>query len=124
MNIIDHSSFVDDKGEITFVERIRGTLRHGSSWYADMQAQETVVSRLENALDDSFTLIRNHILPGLDIPIPLTLVGPSGVHVIYASGIKGIYQAHIPLCNKKGVYDIHICIAINIRSNGKKGGWG
>ena len=39
MIVKDYSAFVDEKGEIPLVERIRGTLKYGSSWYADIQAQ-------------------------------------------------------------------------------------
>ncbi len=93
MIIKDLSTFLDEKGEINLVERIRGTFRYGSIWFADMQAQELIIKRLKPALDDEFTLIRNLNLPGLDVSIPLILVGPPGVQVITASALKGIFQA-------------------------------
>jgi hypothetical protein len=93
MIIKDHSSFVDEKGEIPLVERVRGTLRYGSSWYSDIQAQETVISRMQSALDDEYTLLRNLSIPGLDVTIPIVLSGPPGIQVIYTSALKGIYQA-------------------------------
>lgn len=93
MKVIDYSPFLDERGEVPLTERIRGTLRYGSSWYTDIQAQDTVIRHLQSALDDSFILLRNHTLPGLDVPIPLVLVGPVGLQVIYATGTKGIFQA-------------------------------
>jgi hypothetical protein len=94
MKINEYSPYLDEKGEIPLVERIRNTVRFGSSWYADQQSQETITSRLQMALDDSFLLLRNLTLEGLDVPIPLILVGPTGVHVIYPSSLKGIYQVN------------------------------
>ena len=93
MIVKDYSAFVDEKGEIPLVERIRGTLKFGSSWYADIQAQEMIIERMQAALNDEFLILRNLVLPGLDVPIPLVLIGPAGVKIIYVSAVKGIYQA-------------------------------
>jgi hypothetical protein len=93
MIIKDYSSFVDEKGEIPLVERIRGTLKDGSSWSADIQGQEHVIARMQSLLDDQYILLRNLVLPGLDVPIPLILVSRAGIQVIYVSAVKGIYQA-------------------------------
>ncbi len=93
MIVKDYSAFVDEKGEIPLVERIRGTLKYGSSWYSDIQAQEMIIERMQTALSDEYLVLRNLILPGLDVPIPLVLVGPAGVKIIYVSAVKGIYQA-------------------------------
>lgn len=93
MIVKDFSTFVDEKGEIPLVERIRGTFRFGGSWYGDIQAQETIINRLQNALNDEFILLRNLTLPGLEVPIPIVLAGPTGVQTIYGSSLKGIFQA-------------------------------
>ena len=93
MIVKDYSAFVDEKGEIPLVERIRGTLKFGSSWYSDIQAQEMIIERLSTALNDEYIALRNLVLPGLDVPIPVVLIGPAGVKIIYVSAVKGIYQA-------------------------------
>jgi hypothetical protein len=93
MIVKDYSSFKDEKGEIPLVERIRGTLKDGSSWFADIQGQEHVISRMQSLLDDQFILLRNLVLPGLDVPIPLILISRAGLQVISVSAVKGIYQA-------------------------------
>jgi hypothetical protein len=93
MIVKDYSAFVDEKGEIPLVERIRGTLKYGSSWHADIQAQEMIIERMQTALSDEYIALRNLVLPGLDVPIPLVLIGPAGVKIIYVSAVKGIYQA-------------------------------
>jgi hypothetical protein len=93
MIVKDFSTFLDEKNEVSLTERMRGTIRYGSTWYTDIQAQELVITHLQSALDDNFILLRNSTLPGLDVPIPITLIGPPGVQVIYTSSIKGIFQA-------------------------------
>ncbi len=93
MNVKDFSHFLDENGEISFVERIRGTLKYGGSWYRDAQAQEMIISRLQSHLDDEYTILRNFTLPELDVTIPLILIGPTGLHVIYGSAQNGIYEA-------------------------------
>jgi hypothetical protein len=93
MRVNDYSPFLDDQGEMSLAERIRGTLRFGTSWFADTQAQTTIINRFEKSLDDSFVMLRNLVLEGLDVPIPLILIGPPGIKVIYTSSLKGIYQA-------------------------------
>ncbi|HJS30034.1 MAG TPA: hypothetical protein VJ768_10455 [Anaerolineales bacterium] len=93
MIVKDFSTFLDDKGEVSLTERMRGSIKYGSTWYADVQSQDLVISRLQSALDDDYILLRNFNLPGLEVPIPITLLGPTGLQVIYTSSIKGIYQA-------------------------------
>ncbi len=74
-------------------EKFWETLRLGKDWFEDMQAQEEVVAFLGKALDNRFVLLRNVTLQGLEIPIPLVLVGPPGVWVIYTSAIRGLFRA-------------------------------
>jgi hypothetical protein len=44
-------------------------------------------------LGNSYTIIRNVALPTLYQPIPWVLVGPAGIHVYYASNLKGVFRA-------------------------------
>jgi hypothetical protein len=59
----------------------------------DMEAQDQVMMRLERVLGEEFTLIREIKIPGLGTPIPMALVGPPGIYVIYASSVKGSFRA-------------------------------
>jgi hypothetical protein len=93
MIVKDFSNFLDDKGEVSLTERMRGSIKYGSTWYADIQSQDMVISRLQSTLDDDYILLRNFNLPGLEVPIPITLIGPTGLQVVYTSSIKGIFQA-------------------------------
>ncbi len=92
MQIIDKSPLVSEDGNISFFDRIRGSLQYGRSWFADMQAQEEAIRAL-SSLDNRYTLLRNLTLPDAGVPIPLILVGPTGVWVIYVSNLRGVYRA-------------------------------
>jgi hypothetical protein len=58
-----------------------------------MESQEGLIAALEKALDNRYNMLRNVTLEGLDIPIPLVLVGPPGIRVIYPSAARGIFRA-------------------------------
>jgi hypothetical protein len=65
----------------------------GGAGQAELDAQDQVAMRLERALSDEFTMIREVKLPGLDTTIPIALVGPPGIYVLYASAVKGTFRA-------------------------------
>lgn len=93
MEVIELSKFRDDEGKINFDGRIRGTLRFGVNWYAEMEAQETITRRLNRTLGDGHLLLRNVPLIGTEVVAPMILFGPQGVRVLYPSAIKGTYRA-------------------------------
>jgi hypothetical protein len=72
----------------------RARSRLSQSWsQKEARAQEVVINALQKVLDNKFVMLREVTLEGPDIPIPLILVGPTGVHVIYASTLKGVFRA-------------------------------
>jgi hypothetical protein len=93
MRVIEQSEFVDDLGNITLEHRIRGTIAHGLSWYNQMQAQKSLTQRLSKNLGSEYVLIRNALLPGTPLRIPLILVGPTAVRVMLASPVRGVFRA-------------------------------
>ena len=93
MKIIDKTSQQDANGNIGIVSRIRGTLKYGLSWSAELEAQKTVISQLERLLEKGFVLIRNFTLPNSEIVIPIILIGAGGVWVIYVTHVKGNFEA-------------------------------
>jgi len=93
MRVIEQSEFVDDIGNITLEHRIRGTIAHGLGWYSQMQAQKALTQRLSKTLGNEYVLIRNALLPGTPLRIPLILVGPTAVRVILASPVRGVFRA-------------------------------
>lgn len=68
-------------------------LRTDRLWAQDTQAQEGIISLMQKSLDTRYTLLRNVLLEGLEIPIPLVLVGPPGLRVLYVSGERGVFRA-------------------------------
>jgi len=93
MRIIDKTQFQNAQGEVEMIGRILGTLRYGFSWYPELQAQKSVILQLERLLEKGFVLIRNFNLPGSEVIVPMILLGPNGVSVIYATPLKGFYEA-------------------------------
>ena len=93
MKIIDKTPLHDEKGQLSIVGRIQGTLKYGLSWTAELEAQKAVVSQFERIFDKGYVLIRNFTLPNSEIVIPIILLGPSGVYVIHVTTVKGLFEA-------------------------------
>ena len=93
MKLIDKTPLQDDKGNISFVARVQGTLKYGLNWSAELEAQKTVIAQLDRQLEKGFILIRNFTLPNSEIVIPLVLVGLGGIWVIYVTNVKGHFEA-------------------------------
>jgi hypothetical protein len=92
MKVIDRSPYRDEDGSIALNERMRGTWQFGLAWNKEIQAQDKLIDHLHALLDNQYTLIRDIFLPKLEIPIPVVLIGPTGVRVFYASALQGIYR--------------------------------
>ncbi len=93
MKIIDKTSQQDVNGNINIISRVRGTLKYGLSWSAELEAQKLVISQLERLLEKGFVLIRNFTLPNSEIVIPIVLIGTGGVWVVYVTPVKGNFEA-------------------------------
>lgn len=93
MRTIEQSEFIDDSGNISLENRIRGTIAHGLDWHRRMQAQKAITQRLSKILENDYVLIRNALLPGTPLRIPLILVGPTAVRVMLASPARGVFRA-------------------------------
>jgi len=93
MRVIERSEFCDEEGTISLEDRLEGTLRFGFRWYGEMQAQSEVTERLQNALGVEHTLIRNAVIPGTTLTVPMTLLSPQGVRMIIPTPARGIFRA-------------------------------
>lgn len=93
MNIIDHTPFISEKGQISPLDQLKATMKYGLSWTAEIKAQQAVISRLEKVLERGFTLLRNQPLEAAEVTLPLVLVGPPGIFVIHATELRGVYRA-------------------------------
>jgi hypothetical protein len=93
MKIIDLSVQRIAGGKASPIQWLADLFSEGKGRQADQDAQDEVMARTQNALGDDFTLIRDITLPGLGTRIPMALVGPPGIFVLYASAIKGTFRA-------------------------------
>jgi len=93
MKIIDLSSIRDANGKIPFQIWLKRTFNEGFGWRSELDAQDQVIPTLERVLGNDFTLIREVRLAGLDTPIPMVLIGPPGIYVLYATALKGSFRA-------------------------------
>ncbi|MBT3187896.1 MAG: hypothetical protein HN736_09095 [Anaerolineae bacterium] len=93
MRILDKTPLIEEDGSISFINRIKGTLQYGFSWYPNLQMQQKAIAILEKQLSKKFTLIRNHTLENSKITIPIILIGPPGVQVIFVTHLHGTFRA-------------------------------
>ncbi len=92
MRVIDRSVLEDAENKTGVLTRAVKSLER--SWTKkDAEAQEAIVTALNKVLDNRYVMLRNVTLEGPDVPIPLILIGPPGVKVIYPSTLKGVYRA-------------------------------
>lgn len=92
MKLIDRTPFFKD-GQISMTDRLKAIWKYGASWLKEVEAQPIVIAILEKGLARGYTLLRNVTLPGLEIEIPLILVGPTGIYVLYVTPLRGTYRA-------------------------------
>jgi hypothetical protein len=72
-----------------------GSLKLGRATPQEVQAQQAVIAVLEKALDNRYFLLRDISLVEQEMPIPLILVGPAGIRVIYPLALRGVYRARV-----------------------------
>ncbi len=95
MIVIERSTFRDESGAISLENRLRGAFQFGLRWHGEMEAQQAVTQRLVKSLGDEHVLVRNQVVPGTDVIIPLILLSPQGVRVLLPTPIRGIYRAKL-----------------------------
>jgi hypothetical protein len=93
MKIIDKTPLHDEKGQLSIIGRVQGTLKYGLNWSAELEAQKKVIAQLDRVLEKGFVLIRNFTLPNSEIVIPIILLGPGGATVIHVTTVKGFFEA-------------------------------
>lgn len=92
MKVIERSPIGGDGGPKNAADRVKGIWKFGLSWDQDIQAQGVLIKGLGKVLDNSYTMISNVPLPGFSLPVPLVLVGQTGVRTLYASAAQGIFR--------------------------------
>ncbi len=94
MKVIDQSPIrADTQPFDKFKAYFRGVSKFGWDWMADVKAEEIIIDGLRKYIDNTYTIVRNVTLEGIDVPIPLVLVGASGIYMLLASGETGVFRA-------------------------------
>ncbi|MDD2695531.1 MAG: NERD domain-containing protein [Anaerolineales bacterium] len=92
MKVIENPDFKKQSPLSGGLGKVLGALAPGKP-SPDAQAEEMLVSALSRLLDNRFILLRNVVLSGVDVTIPLVLVGPTGAYMLYTSAIRGVFRA-------------------------------
>jgi len=90
--IIDKTPLLDEKGELTLVQRIKGMFQYGFSWPNELNGQKAIITFFDRQLEKGYTLIRNLPLGQSGIMVPMILLGPTGIHVIQVTFLRGRYE--------------------------------
>ena len=94
MKLIDCANVGAIDVQVKSLDDFLGSFKIGRGYSVDTEAQETVIAAFQRMVDNKFTMLRNVTVEGTSEPIPLVLVGPSGVWVLYPSGLRGVFRAH------------------------------
>jgi hypothetical protein len=92
MKIIDKTPLLDEKGELGFTQRIQGMFQFGFNWPNELRAQKAIITFFDRQLDKGYSLIRNMALGQSGIMVPMILLGPTGIHVINVTFLRGRYE--------------------------------
>lgn len=93
MKLIDQTPFLDANGNLSPIGRIRGMLKYGLDWPAELEAQKSVLTRLEKVLEKGFVALRNYPLAEGAVLVPLILIGPPGLFLLQITGKRGLFEA-------------------------------
>ncbi|MEJ5240017.1 MAG: NERD domain-containing protein [Anaerolineales bacterium] len=93
MKRFDQTPFLDANGNLSLIGRLRGMLKYGMDWPTELEAQKSVLERLEKVLEKGFVAIRNYPLAEGSVLVPLILIGPPGLFVLQVSGARGLFEA-------------------------------
>ena len=93
MKIIDKTPLLDEKGNLSFTQRVQGMLQYGFNWPRELEAQSAIIKYFDRQFEKGYTLIRNLTLGQSGIIIPMILLGPPGIYVIEVTHLRGRYEA-------------------------------
>ncbi|MCH7662569.1 MAG: hypothetical protein IH859_01700 [Chloroflexi bacterium] len=88
-------------GFASILEQVSGLLGGGSDQQEE-EAQEFLIKQLGRTLNNDFTLLVDYPLPKSSSEIPMILIGPPGVRVIYPNTQRGIFRV-----KEDGWYEIN-----------------
>ena len=74
-------------------QRVQGMYKYGFNWSTELEAQKAIITFFDRQLEKGYTLIRNMALGASGIVVPIILLGPTGIHVIHVTYLRGRYEA-------------------------------
>jgi hypothetical protein len=101
MKIIDKTPLLNEKGELGPLQRVQGMFKYGFNWPNELEAQKAIITFFDRQLEKGYTLIRNVPLGASGIVVPIILLGPTGIHVIYVTYLRGRYEARANSWNEE-----------------------
>lgn len=94
MKLIDCTAEYARRGQGKSLDGILGSLKLGRGWSHDPEAESVVIAAFQRMVGNKFFMLRKVAIKGLDGLIPLVLVGPPGVWMLYPSALRGVYRAN------------------------------
>jgi hypothetical protein len=101
MKIIDKTPLLNEKGELGMLQRVQGMVKYGFNWPNELEAQKAIIIFFDRQLEKGYTLIRNMPLGASGIVVPIILLGPTGIHVIYVTYLRGRYEVRANSWNEE-----------------------
>ncbi len=92
MKVIDCTPGKKEEGASRLLGDWKRALHLNGDWAEELKAQDEVIAHLHKVLNNSYFILRNVPLDEVDIPIPLVLVGPTGVSVLSTSSTRGVFR--------------------------------
>ncbi len=92
MRIINRSPYLDADGEILPGTNKLAAEEFGPDWKKLIEGENRIAAAIDAILDERYVLIREANLPMIG-PIEMILLGPTGVHILSAHHIGGMYKA-------------------------------
>lgn len=92
MKVVNLAIQNQKKEDPTFIMNARKLIPFAAE-KSDSTASSVAIKVFERILDNQYILLTDLSLPGLDVPIPMVLIGPPGIWVIYTTSIKGVFKA-------------------------------
>lgn len=93
MKVVENSKLKRKDSVSSPMSDVISSIKSGLNITEAVQAEDAVIASLKRMLDNRYVILRDVILPGLKVPIPLVLVGPTGVRVLTPSSMRGVYRA-------------------------------
>ncbi len=114
MRTIDLSKYKAESGIQAFFKNIQGSLKYGFNWRSSRRSQEELIEILDTVLGNEVIMLRDVNIPRVELPIPMVMIAPSGLHVINPKSQRGFYRAEGKRWEELGRNDEYQLSAVNL----------